>query len=61
MDQSSLTCQTPYFCKEREKESGNTAYNEFYQAKRMWRDQWDRLVDTYLSYVINRTTQKYKG
>ena len=30
---SSLASQTPYFSEEREKGSGNTAYNEFYLAK----------------------------
>ena len=30
---TSLASQTPYFSEEREKESGNTAYNEFYLAK----------------------------
>ena len=29
----SLASQTPYFSEEREKRSGNTAYNEFYLAK----------------------------
>ena len=29
----SLASQTPYFSEEREKGSGNTAYNEFYLAK----------------------------
>ena len=30
---SSLASQTPYFSEEREKGSGNTAYNVFYLAK----------------------------
>ena len=31
--EGSLASQTPYFSEEREKGSGNTAYNEFYLAK----------------------------
>ena len=36
--QPSLACQIPYFCEEREKGSGNTAYNEVYQWNSMIRN-----------------------
>ena len=56
MREISLASQTPYFSEEREKGSGNTAYNEFYLAKECGATNEIASL-LIISYVINCTAR----